>query len=120
MAGEEAENKMLFCRSGQSARGFDSGFDLGEHGARVIEKNVAGGSEFDAANSAREKARPDFIFEIANLATERRLGGVQAFTRRERQAFCLGDRNEVAKMSQLHVECLAALCIVSPCLKGMA
>jgi hypothetical protein len=41
-------------------------------------------------------------FEIADLAAERRLRRVEPFLRRQRQAALLGDRNEIAKVPQLH------------------
>jgi hypothetical protein len=44
----------------------------------------------------------DLIFEIPDLATEGRLRRVQAFLGRERQAALLGDRDEIAKVPQLH------------------
>ena len=44
------------------------------------------------------KLNADLVFEIADLAAERRLRRVQPFLGRERQAALLGDRDEIAKV----------------------
>jgi hypothetical protein len=44
----------------------------------------------------------DLVFEIADLPAERRLRRVQPLRGRNRQASGLGDRDEIAKVAQLH------------------
>jgi hypothetical protein len=46
----------------------------------------------------RDAVDANLIFEIADLAAQRRLCGVQSFLSRERQAALLGDRDEVTKV----------------------
>jgi hypothetical protein len=74
---------VLLRRTGQSSCGLDSGFHLREDGARVLEKNVAGGSQFDTADRASEETRADFVFEVANLPAQRGLRGVKPLAGRE-------------------------------------
>jgi hypothetical protein len=64
----------------------------------MVEKGPPGGGQFDAAHAAAHQLDADLVFEIAELAAERRLRRVQPFLRRERQAALLGHRDEIAKV----------------------
>src|SRR3954467_6590276 len=68
----------------------------------MVEKGAAGGGQFDAVHAAVQELNADLIFEITDLATERRLRRGQPFLRRERQAALLGDRDKIAKVPELH------------------
>src|SRR5258705_12454955 len=68
----------------------------------MVEKSPAGVGQFDAAYAAAHQRDADLVFEIADLAAEGRLRRVQLFLSREREAALLGDRDEVAKVPQLH------------------
>src|SRR5260370_29807740 len=68
----------------------------------MIEEGAPGGGQFDAVHASIHQRNADLVFEIADLATQRRLRGVQPFLSRKRQAALLGDRDEVAKVPQLH------------------
>ena len=68
----------------------------------MIEKGPPGGGQFDAVHAAAHKLNADFVFEIADLPAQGRLRSVQPFLGRERKAALLGDRNEIAKVPQLH------------------
>jgi hypothetical protein len=58
------------------------------------------------------------IFEIADLTTEGRLRRVQLFLGRDRQASGLGNRDEVAKVPELH-RCLPYLQSMAPSLQSL-
>ena len=49
-----------------------------------------------------QELNADLVFEISDLATEGRLGGVKHLLGGERQASGLGNRNEIAKVAELH------------------
>jgi hypothetical protein len=65
-------------------------------------KGAAGGGQFNAVHAASHQLDTDLIFEISDLTTEGRLRRVQLFRSRDRQASGLGNRDEVAKVPQLH------------------
>ena len=77
-------------------------FGLGEREPRMVEEGAAGGSQLDAVHAARQERNADFIFEIADLPAQRRLRGVQPLLGGDREAALLGDRDEIAKVAQLH------------------
>ena len=85
-----------------AARRFASRLDLGQRQPCMVEKGPAGGGQFDAVRAAAQQLDADLVFEIADLAAQRRLRRVQPFLGRERQAALLGDRDEIAKVPQLH------------------
>jgi hypothetical protein len=64
----------------------------------MIEKGLACGGQFDAVHTAAHQLDANLVFEIADLAAQRRLRRVQPFLGRERQAALLGDRDEIAKV----------------------
>jgi hypothetical protein len=68
----------------------------------MVEEGAAGGRQFNAVHAAAHKLNTDLIFEISDLTTEGRLRRVQLFLGRDRQASGLGNRDEVAKVPQLH------------------
>ena len=65
----------------------------------MIEKRAPGGGQFDAVDAAAHQLNADLIFEIADLAAERRLRRVQLFRGRDCQATSLRDSDEIAKVS---------------------
>ena len=80
------------------ARRFHCGIDLRQRQPCMVEKGPTGGGQFDAVHAAAHQLDADLVFEIADLAAERRLRRVQPFLSRERQAALLGDRDEIAKV----------------------
>src|SRR5258705_4039678 len=68
----------------------------------MVEKGPPGGGQFDAVHAAAHQLDANLEFEIADLAAQRRLRRVQPFFSREREAALLGDRDEIAKVPQLH------------------
>jgi hypothetical protein len=69
----------------------------------VIEERPSRSSEFNAAGATRQELRADFVFEIADLAAERRLSRVQPAFGRDGEAALLCNRHEIPKMPQLHI-----------------
>ena len=65
----------------------------------MVEKRAPGGGQFDAVDAAAHQRNTDLVFEIADLATEGRLRRVQLFRGGDRQASCLRDRDEIAKVA---------------------
>ena len=83
-------------------RGFHRRLRLCDRQPGRFEKCPAGGGEFDAPGAALKKLRADFLFQIANLSAQGRLRRVKDSFRRDLEASRFGDRDEVAKMPQLH------------------
>jgi hypothetical protein len=77
----------------------------------MVEEGAAGGRQFNAVHAAAHQLNTDLIFEISDLTTEGGLRRVQLFLGRDRQTSGLGNRDEIAKVPQLH-KCL-------PYLQGM-
>ena len=68
----------------------------------MVEKGAAGRGQFDFVHAAVHQRDADLVFEIADLAAQRGLGGVQPLLRGDRKASCLRDRDKIAKVAQLH------------------
>jgi hypothetical protein len=68
----------------------------------VIEEGSTRRCQFDTASAARQELHAYLVLKVSNLATERRLRRVQFSLCRHGQTSRLGDRNEIAKMSQFH------------------
>ena len=68
----------------------------------MIEKHAAGRGQRDALRAADHQRAADLLFEVTHLAAQRGLGGVQPLLGGDCQAALLGDRDEIAKMPQLH------------------
>src|SRR4051794_40252281 len=68
----------------------------------MIEKGSAGRRELDAAGAAHQQFDPDLQLQIADLPAQRRLRRVQPPLGGVGQAALLGDRNEIAKVAELH------------------
>jgi hypothetical protein len=64
----------------------------------MIKKGASGRGQLDAMDAAAHQQRADFVFQIADLAAERRLRRVQAFGGCTGQASFLRNRNEKTKM----------------------
>jgi hypothetical protein len=69
----------------------------------MVEKGPTDRGQFDAVHAAYHQLNADLEFEIANLPAQRRLGSVQSFFGGERQAALFGNRDEITKVSQLHL-----------------
>jgi len=69
--------------------------------ARFVEEDAAGIGEFDFAAVTNEEADAEFGFELLNLATERRLGDVQA-ARSLGKIEGFGDGDKVAQVAKFH------------------
>jgi hypothetical protein len=75
----------------------------GEETLRVAGELLPGGGERDLAGGAAEEGDAEFLFKLADLSRERRLGDVE----RGRGASVVepfGDGEEVAKLAQVEVE----------------
>ena len=101
-AGEEAEHEGRAGGPGGAAGGFGGGGDLQEDDARMVEEDAAGGGELDAARRAGHEAAAELGFEVAHLAAQRGLGGVEALGCGDVQAARLGDGDEIAEVTQVH------------------
>src|ERR1700738_1568459 len=95
---EEADRKQCPRRFRRSPRRLRSRLRLSQRQPGVVEKGLAGGGQLDAAHAAADQLDANLVFEIADLAAEGRLGGVQPFLSRQRQAALLGNRDEIAKV----------------------
>ncbi len=100
--GEETKRKGQLERFRGPPRRFDRSLYLGEREPRMVEEGAACGRQFDPAHAAQHQRDPDLIFEVAHLTAERRLRGMQPLLSRDRQAALFGDRDEIAKMPELH------------------
>jgi hypothetical protein len=65
----------------------------------VIEKGLNRWCQVDTASSSRQELGAHLVYKIPNLPAQRRLGRVQFSLCRDRQASCVGNRDEIAKMS---------------------
>ncbi len=111
LPGEESDGEGRLGGLGGAPCRLRRRFGLGEREPRMVEEGAAGGGERDAVDAARQERNADFIFEIADLPAQRRLRGVQPLLGGDREAALLGDRDEIAKVAQLHN--------AIPCLPGM-
>jgi len=102
LPGLEAHGESRLDRLRGSPRCLSGGLGLRERQPRIVEKDPPGGGQFDAMHAAAHQLNADVVFEVADLPAQRRLSGMQPFLGRERQAALLGDRDEIAKMPQLH------------------
>ena len=102
LSGQKAERERRLGGLSGPPRCFPGGLDLGQRQPCMVEKGAAGGGQFDAVHAAAHQLDADLVFEIADLAAEGRLRRVQPFLSRKRQAALLGDRDEIAKVPQLH------------------
>jgi hypothetical protein len=100
--GEKAEREGRLERLGGPPRAFDRRVHLDQCEPRMVEKDPARGCQFDAAHAAAHQGHANLIFEVAHLTTEGRLRGMQPLLGRDRQASLFCDRDEIAKMLELH------------------
>ncbi len=84
MADDDAKGEDGPGRVRGLAGGTDRGVGLGERQARVVQERPAGVGGLDAARAAPEEGGTDLVLQVADLAAERGLGGVQALLGRER------------------------------------
>jgi tripartite-type tricarboxylate transporter receptor subunit TctC len=75
--------------------------DLREHGTGIIKESAAGIGQFDAARLAAEQLGIDFAFDCPDLPTKRRRLQAEPL-RGPRDVPFLSDRDEIAKLPQLH------------------
>jgi hypothetical protein len=75
---------------------------LPERQPRMIEESLPCCREDDPARGADEELDADLELEVAELAAQGRLRGVQALLGGDRQAAFLGDGNEVPEMAKFH------------------
>jgi hypothetical protein len=69
----------------------------------MVEEGAPRRGQFDAMDTARQQGNADFVFEIADLAAERRLRRVQSLLGGDGETAFLRDRDEVSKVPQLHI-----------------
>jgi hypothetical protein len=62
---------------------------------------LARGSQLDAARAADKQRYADLIFKVSDLTAQRGLGRMQPPFCRHSEAAFLGDRDEIAKVTQL-------------------
>jgi hypothetical protein len=77
----------------------------------VVEESPASGRQLDAVRAAIDQLNADFLFEVADLPAERRLGGMQFALGRNRQTAGIGHGNEVSQLPKHHANL--------PCLVGI-
>ena len=99
VTGLKADGECLFSRLCGSARHFHRGIDLRQRQSGMVEKNLACIGQLDAVHAAVHQLDADLVFEIADLAAQRRLRRVQPFLGGDRQASCLRDRDKIAKVA---------------------
>src|SRR6202049_4698471 len=99
---EEADPQQCPRGLRRSPRRLRSRLRLSQRQPGVVEKGLAGGGQLDAAHAAADQLDADLIFEIADLAAEGRLRGVQPRLGCERQAALLGNLDKIAKVPKLH------------------
>ena len=102
LSGGEADREHLLAWLGRAAGAFGGGFGLHQCQSRVIEEHLAGFRELHAADAAGEQRHADLIFEVADLAAQGWLSGVEPPFGSDREASLLGDGDEVAEMTKLH------------------
>src|SRR5882672_3414141 len=68
----------------------------------MVEKGLACSGQLDAMNAARQQLGPDLVLEVANLAAQRRLRGVEPQLGGRRQAAFLDHGYEITQVPQLH------------------
>jgi hypothetical protein len=73
----EADREPLPCRLRRPTCRFDRGIDLHQRQAGVLEEGLARSGQLDAVNAARQQLGSDPVLQIADLPTERGLGGVE-------------------------------------------
>jgi hypothetical protein len=86
----------------RSASGRQRSIHLVENDSRSVEEDEPGIRQLHAARLAPEKLHLELLLERADLHAERRLLDSQAF-RSPGHVFFFRDRNEIAKVAQLHV-----------------
>ncbi len=69
--------------------------------------------------AAAQQRNADLVFEIANLAAQRRLGRVQPFLGRERQAALLGDGDEIATLLIKEIIMSSSVVLITGALSGI-
>jgi len=80
LSGEEADRENLPDRLRGAPRRFRGNLGLREREPRMIEEGAAGGGQLHAVHAAGQERNADFVFEIADLAAQRRLRRVQPFS----------------------------------------
>ena len=76
--------------------------DVGQNRTGVGEQRRSGVGELDAARQATEQLHVELALQRANLLAERRLLHAEPLGRPRDMPF-LGDGDEIAKMTELHV-----------------
>src|SRR5580704_1134297 len=102
VADHKAQRECRLGRLGNLAHGLHGGLSLREHHSSMIQKDSARGREFDATRVPQKKRRADFPLEIADLAAQGGLGGMQSLFRRKLETSGFGDRDEITKMPEFH------------------
>ena len=99
LPGEKADREHRLGGLRGAACRFDGGLGLVEGEPGVIEKGAAGVGQRGSLRAAVQQPNADLMLEVADLAAERGLRGVQPLLGGEREAAGLGDRNEIAQMA---------------------
>ena len=85
-----------------AARGLHRRIDLRERQLRMLHECPAGVGQLDTAYPSGQQGGAHFILEIANLPAQRRLRRVQSLFGCDRETSFLGDRDEIAQVTQFH------------------
>ena len=104
LARQESDREDRFRRAGSAASGLKRLGSLADRDARVGQKGATGVGQLDAARPADEERRADLDLQIAKLAAERGLGGMQPLLGRDGDAALLGHGDEIAEMPELHTQ----------------
>jgi hypothetical protein len=76
-----------------------------KNASRILQKQLAGGTQFHAAREALEKFEAQLLLQILNLARKRRLSDTQP-ARSAPVMLIFADCNEVSEMPQFHSDTL--------------
>src|SRR3954463_5030283 len=104
--GEIGDVQLAGFAAAETLDGLNAFFCQGKHAFGIDEKGAALLGEINAAFGAVEQANAEFLFEIENLARERRLGQMEAFSG-PGEVELLGHRDEIPHMAQLHTPRIA-------------
>ncbi len=98
LPGLEAHGESRFGTLRGTPRRFGGCLCLSQRQPCVVEEGSAGSGQFDTVHASIQQRNADLVFEIADLAAQRRLRRVQLLLGRDCQASGLRDRDEITKM----------------------
>src|ERR1700721_1529945 len=103
MADHEAQRERRFCRVSDLPSRLYCPLCLRKHPSCVVQKHAARRRQFNALCSSYEKRCANLLFEVADLAAQRRLSRMQLLFRRKLEAASFGYSHKISKMPEFHV-----------------